>query len=395
MTELSIEQIRYFRLHSHHLDTFYQKEEIPELAGACGMQNSPPGAWETALHNRVPDCSVADMEHLLSREKTLLQAWSFRGAPVVFPTSESDIFLSALAAEGDESWIYTSGILLALDFLKMTFDELFELLEQVIQGLDGTVIAGKNALDQTLAQWMTPLLPRSKQGLWNQPSMYGSPDKQTVGGAVVSFLLRPCAFKGFVVFGERNGITPSFTSFKSWSGRPLAVRENAVQTLVRKYLHCYGPAAVDSFAAWLGCSGKQARRMWSTVAEEIEPVKVLGKKAFLLSEDKKQMYASDSPDREILLLGGHDPFLDQRDRMVLQPDKSLHRQIWRTVTNPGAVLYCGEIIGIWTSKKKGRGMELKISLWQKSQERQALQTMAEEYAAFRKQELTGLEILPV
>ena len=50
---------------------------------------------------------------------------------------------------------------------------------------------------------MLPVLPAEKRDLWNQPSMYGSPDKQTVGGAVVSFLLRPCAFMGLVVFGRR------------------------------------------------------------------------------------------------------------------------------------------------------------------------------------------------
>ena len=85
MTEPSIEQIRIFRLRSHHLDSVYSKSETDRLAGACGMQNTPPGAWETALFNRVPDCTLSDMEHLLYEQKTLLQAWSYRGTPVDFP----------------------------------------------------------------------------------------------------------------------------------------------------------------------------------------------------------------------------------------------------------------------------------------------------------------------
>ena len=107
MTELSVEQIRNFRLSAHHLDAVYGREHILELAGACGMQNSPPGAWEAALYNRAPHCTMAEMERLLGEEKTLLQAWSLRGAPVVFPEAESDVFLAALAAEADEPWIYT------------------------------------------------------------------------------------------------------------------------------------------------------------------------------------------------------------------------------------------------------------------------------------------------
>lgn len=385
MTEPTIEQIRNFRLRSHHLDKYYNKNQIPGLVGACGMQNSPPGAWETALYNRVSGCSLPEMEQLLYEKKSLLQAWSLRGAPVVFPASESDAFLSALIAKDNEPWIYTQGITLALDFLQMGFDELFEMLKQVMPGLDGQLIISKTALDQTLAQWMLPLLPASKRDLWNQPSMYGSPDKQTVGGAVVSFLLRPCAFEGLVVFGARNGISPTFTSYKSWTGRPMNTGgdRNAERKLVRKFLHCYGPATVDSFISWLGCSAKQGRRIWASVSEEMEPVKVLGKKAYLLSCDKEQLFSAELPERELLLLGGHDPFLDQRDRLILQPDKSRHKQIWKLVSNPGAILHRGEIIGIWTGKKAGSRLKLEMTLWSDLPEKQKLLDLAEEYSEFR------------
>lgn len=393
MTELTIEQIRNFRLHSHHLDTYYRREDISALAGACGMQNSPPGAWETALHSRIPDCSLAEMEHMLYREKSLLQAWSLRGAPFVFPVSESSVFLSALTAGRDEPWIYTQGISGALEFLQMDFDELFERLKEVIPQLDDTVIVSKTALDQTLAQWMLPLLPASKRGLWNRPSMYGNPDVQTVGGAAVSFMLRPCAFCGLVVFGERNGASPSFTSYKTWTGQPLSASEDAVRALVRKYLHCYGPATPDTFISWMGCSVKQGRRMWETIAEEMEPVTVLGKKAFILAEDRELLSGPVCIRRELLLLGGHDPFLDQRDRLILQPDKTLHKQIWKLVTNPGVIVLRGEAIGIWTGKKKNKGMEIKMTLWSEHAcDKRKLFNLAEEYAAFRQMELLKAEL---
>ncbi|WP_418576966.1 winged helix DNA-binding domain-containing protein [Hungatella sp.] len=400
MTEPSIEQIRIFRLRSHHLDAVYPKSEADRLAGACGMQNTPPGAWETALFNRVPDCTLSDMEHLLYEQKTLLQAWSYRGTPVVFPVSESSAFLSALIPDEPEPWIYTQGITLALDYLQMDSDSLLEMLKQVIPQLDDHVIVSKSALDQTLAGWMTPLIPVQKRELWNQPSMYGSPDIQTVGGAVVSFLLRPCAFHGLVVFGKRDGISPTFTSFKNWTGSPLPPDRDAKKKLVRKYLHCYGPATADMFASWLGCSGKQARRMWNTISEELEPVTFFEKKAFILSEDRERLFAPASftgnhpgdLQRDLLLLGGHDPYLDQRDRAVLQPDKALQKQIWKLVANPGAVVYRGEVIGIWTTKKKAKGMDIKMTLWNEAAGKTPLQNLAEEFAAFRQQALINLEI---
>jgi hypothetical protein len=97
------------------------------------------------------------MEHLLYKKKSLLQAWSLRGVPMVFPATESDAFLSALIYEEGEPWIYTAGFLLALVFLHMTFDELFDILKQIMPRLDNKSIISKTVLDQTLAEWMLPL----------------------------------------------------------------------------------------------------------------------------------------------------------------------------------------------------------------------------------------------
>lgn len=389
--ELTAEQIRNFRLRSHHLDRQYDRKKIMEAAGACGMQNTPPGAWEHAMYNRIPKLSKEAMEQYLYKERSLLQAWSFRGAPVVFPAADSAVFLSSLIPEGEEPWIYTAGITEALSFLQMDFTEILELLLQVIPRLDQAEILSKTALDQTLADWILPLLPKEKRLRWNQPSMYGSPDKQTVGGAAVSFLLRPCSFLGMVVFGERRGNSPVFTSARNWLGY-IPEREACGKELVRRFLHCYGPSTADALASWLGCSGRQGRRLWSTVSEEIIPVSAEGKKAFLLSEDRERILTPVPLERELLLLGGHDPYLDQRDRTVLQPDRSLHRQIWRMVTNPGTVVYRGEIVGIWTSRKKGDGLEIRVSRWKEGGSREEIGCLAEEYASFRQLKLLQLEL---
>ena len=411
MNEPNLTQIRAFRLRAHHLDRTYSYEEIPEAVGACGMQNTPPGAWENALYHRIPSCSLVQMKQLLYGDpkslgysgcpkasetgRTLLQAWSLRGAPFVFPASESGVFLSALIPQAEEPWIYTRGIALALEYLGMEMEPLLELLKQVILRLDDTVITGKNALDQTLAEWMLPFLPKEKRELWNHPSMYGEPDRQTVGGAVVSFLLRPCALCGLVVFGRRMPEGPSFTSLKNWLGASLSLEETArleaQKALVRKYLHCYGPAIPAMFADWLGCSKEQARRLWDTVSEEMEEVQVCGKKAWILACDHGSLFSEPDFPRPVLLLNGYDPYLDQRDRAVLQPEKTLQRKLWRTVANPGAVIFQGKAVGIWTSRKKGNGLDVEVTLWPGEKEKlpdkavlfREISRIAEEWSAFR------------
>lgn len=255
-------------------------------------------------------------------------------------------------------------------------------------GLDGEVIVSKTMLDQTLAEWMLPLLPKDKRDLWNSPSMYGNPEKQTVGGAVVSFLLRPCAFMGLVVFGKRESISPTFTSYKNWTGHPLEIEAVPEQKLVRKYLHCYGPGTKSGFAEWLGCSPAQAERIWQTVIDEIEPVSVSGKVRYIRSEDKYLLLSPPPAERTVHLLGGHDPYLGLQDREVILEDRARQKQIWQTVSNPGAVLWQGKIVGFWKTRKRGKGLEIEVTLWEAADRLKLdLQELAGRFARFQQLEL--------
>ena len=82
--DITPEQVRAHRLRAHHLDRRYPASRILEAAGACGLQNSPPGGWETALFQRLEGCSLPLLRDALYRDRALLQAGSLRGVPRVF-----------------------------------------------------------------------------------------------------------------------------------------------------------------------------------------------------------------------------------------------------------------------------------------------------------------------
>ena len=388
------EQIRAYRLHAHHLNKKLPLTALETAAGACGLQNSPPGAWETALFNRIENCTLQDLHKALYQQKNLLQAWSYRGVPVVFPTGQSDIFLSPLQANDNEwPWIYTRGITAALDYLQMSFAELLPLVQNAAGYLNNHTIKSKEVLDQTLADLAANDLPADKQTLWNAPSMYGA--KQTVGGAVVSFQLRPCAFAHLVVFGERQGISPTFTSFQNWTGHAPQLIPDANKQLTHKFLHCYGPATVADFADWLGSCPQQAKRLWQTAADELTTVQVENKTKYLLADDLTQLQAATITEETLLLLGAHDPYLDLKDRTIILADKSLHKAVWKTVANPGVVLKGGRIAGIWKQKLQKNKLDISITLFESltATEQAQLQALAADYAAFRLAELRKFEIV--
>ena len=378
-------QVRALRLRAHHLDHPLPAGALEEAAGACGVQNSPPGAWETALFLRVEGTTVPGLRRALEEEKILLQAWSFRGAPVVFPTRDAGVFLTPLCAlPGEEPWIYTRGISGALDAFGLSFQQLLPLAEKACAYLEGEGVHSKEALDRRLAAWMEPLLPPGVLPAWRAPSIYGRPERQTMGEAAVSFLLRPCAFRGRVVFGGRTGGSPLFTAPARWLGAPLPEHPDGARELVRRFLRCYGPALPSALQSWLGCSPKQAKRLWAGVQGELEPVEVDGRRRWLLAEDREALLQGEEGDR-LLLLGPHDPYLDLRDRETVLPDQKLQRLVWRTVGNPGAVLLGGRAVGLWTALSKGGGLELSVSLFQQLSpvQRARLEELGAAYAAFR------------
>lgn len=379
------QQIRSYRLRAHHLDEKIPAEEMLRAVSVCGLQNTPPGAWETALFQRIAGCTSDDLQDALYKKKTLLQAWSFRGVPAVFPANESSVFLAPLVAEPDEQpWIYTRGITGALEHMQMPFDDLLARVKEAALYLDSHTIKSKEALDQTLADIVEKDLPEDKQRLWQSPSMYGNPDRQTVGGAAVSFLLRPCSFHSLVVFGERQDNSPAFTSFKNWTGH-MPEEKAEPEKLMRKFIHCYGPTTLDCFMSWLGCTKKQAKRLWNSLPDELVPVEAEGKKCFMLAEDMESLLSAET-DEKLLLLGPHDPYLDLRDRTVILENKAFHKKVWQFVSNPGAVLKGGRIIGIWKAKKNKGQLEVLASVWEPidAREKKRLEELAEEYAEFRK-----------
>ena len=202
--------------------------------------------------------------------------------------------------------------------------------------------------------------------------------------AAALFLFRPCGI------WLPPGRQPDLASFRSWLGRAPETPPDADRLLVRKFLHCHGPSTPALLAEWLGCSPAQARRLWNSVAQELEPVSVEGKARWLLSADRDALAHPCGPQERLLLLGPHDPYLDTRDRDVLLPDKALQKLVWRTVGNPGAVVLDGRISGMWTARTVRDRLELSVTAWQAFSARQQsmLEIRAQEYAAFR-----GLSLL--
>jgi len=126
----------------------------------------------------------------------------------------------------------------------------------------------------------------------------------------------------------------------------------------------------------------------------MEPVSLSGKQLYILSDDKELLLSPPQPERKVHLFGGHDPYLGLQDRDVILDDRARQKQIWQTVSNPGAVLWQGKIAGMWKSRKKGKGLEIEVTLWDDAKMLKTdIQDLVDRYALFQQLKLNKIAFL--
>jgi winged helix DNA-binding protein len=154
---------------------------------------------------------------------------------------------------------------------------------------------------------------------------------------------------------------------------------------IRNYLRFLGPATPNDVAAFLDSPVAEIKRHWP---EDAVDVKVGRRHGWVLGE-----VGHLEQDQELLrLLGGFDLYLQGRDRDLIVPDVSRHKELWPTLGRPGAVLRGTEIVGTWRPKASGKQLTLRLSLWTtlSRQSRSQLEFEAERLAAHRGVKLTEI-----
>lgn len=355
-------QVLAFRLDGHNLAVRQPPGSLLEAAGACGVQNTPPGSAALSLHARVSGLSPADADRALEADRTLLQTFSLRGATYVFPTADAAVFTQGVLPQDEGSIrFFIAGAGPAFDRVGMsaavavrrTSEALFEVL-------DGRAMP-KSELAPVLADKVSLRLSSEQLAAWRSPSCYapGLP----LGEAVVRFCLYVIALEGSFCFATRRNAA-TYIRTDQWLGGPLpeADLERAQAELVRRYLSCYGPSTPAHFAEWAGISPLQASGAWRLVEEELMEVDLGGREAWLLRRDLPRLMSPRTPEGA-RFLPPHDPYLQLRDRETLIPDKALRSRIWRAAGNPGIVLVEGKPVAAWRPLKKGKSLRLRVELF--------------------------------
>ncbi|MDR7082456.1 hypothetical protein J2X01_001745 [Arthrobacter ginsengisoli] len=379
----SRDEVIAFRLGAHHLTERLGEGGLLDVAGRCGIQNSPPGSALLALHARVANLTQEQVADAVAKEKSLLQTWCMRGSPFYFPVSDAPVFTTGLLPPTEEAMCHlVPGVEPALDNLDLSLTETVALASAEI----GDVLSGRrlaiNDLGAAIAPRIALRLTKRQRGIWEAEGPYAP--GQPLGEGVVHFCLRILTLQRVVCFAPRAGNKAPFVLVGEWLGHPIPDIDPdlARAELLRRYLRCYGPSTRAGFAAWAGIHAGDTGPWWRLVEDELTRVE-FGGPSWILTKDLDALRSAPMP-KGVRLLPPRDPYTQMRDRETIV-DKKYHREVWKTVGDPGTVLAGGKITGTWRPRKSGRKLTITIRTFDAlpDRDRKSLQHEAEQVGPLR------------
>jgi hypothetical protein len=214
------DQVLACRPASHNLARWRPADSLYVAAGAYGVQNTPPGSAVLALHARVSELPSTRVEYSLVVDKALLQVWSLRASPYVFPTSDAAIFtLGLLPTDEPSIRFFIRGVEPGLDMVGISATEVVELITAALcSELDGCVLT-KKQLGLALAARVARQLTAAQQVSWQSPSWY-VPD-QSLGESIVQFALPVVALHGWCCHAGRRGRQAYLVRTDQWLGTQI------------------------------------------------------------------------------------------------------------------------------------------------------------------------------
>lgn len=355
-------EVRALRVKAHRLDQRVMgKDALSQVAGTCGLQDSPPGAATTAFHARVADLTPAVLERALAIDRTLVRTWAMRGAPHVVPTADLSVFTTGVLPVDEEARTrLIQGVRQALDGLTGHLDDIAAATADAVP----RVLAGRqldvHELGRQVAERIGATLPQGDRAVWNAEGPYS--EGQPLGEAVVHFCLRILTLQQIVCFAPRQGGKAPFVLVSEWlHDVPQLSASVARRELVTRYLRAFGPSTATALAAWLGVVPSDARAWWDLVKDDVVPIDVDGSCAWLLAEDLATLEASeDGTVHGVRLLPPSDPFLQPADRELLVSDREQQRRLWRSPHSPGALLVDGHVVGTWRGRTRSSRLDITV-----------------------------------
>jgi hypothetical protein len=332
-------QVLAFRLRRQHLVRRLGAAKMADATATCGVRNSPAGSAPVALLARVNGVSEDRVCAALS-DRRLVEVQDPRLVPALVRPEDMAVFTVGGIGADDASLREKFGRVPAQALAAAGISPT-DALTRVVEAAQAELAGGVRGTGE-LSAAMTARLPES-MSLWCER----------------------CGSRHICCIAPRSGREVGYVRVDQWLGREVpafgsAGARDAGRELLRRFLHCYGPATPADFADWTRIGPADARQRFTELADELQEVSWDGHTGSILRDDIDELRGA-RPPSGVRLLPPNDPYLLARDRATLIPDPAKRKVIWPSLGAPGTLVVDGEIVATWRSQKKGTVLRLQIS----------------------------------
>jgi hypothetical protein len=330
-------------------------------------------AAELAIGARVAGVTQQDVREELWERRGLVKTYGPRGTLHLQPADELPLWMAARRALPDwrdERWHETYS-------LEPAQGE--ALLAAVGEALDGRCLTREELAEEV----------SRRAGSWARERLASS----------WADLITPAACAGLLCFGPSQGSRVTFVRPDQWlGGWSNPDPDEALATILRRYLAAYGPATHRDFARWFApqrLKAAEARRMVESLAGEVEEVEVEGRRAWVRAADAEGSW--EPGHGSLRLLSQYDCYLlgcHPRKRVVPEAASTRVSTYGRGRYEGAAalpvLLIDGVVAGMWERRARGNRVGITVEPFGKLTARQHRQL--EEEAA-RVGEFLGVEVI--
>lgn len=284
---LTWDQVLGWRVGQHRLSE--PAGDPVEVTGAlAGVQAQVAASAAQVLAVRGDDPAV-DLERLLWRDRALVKTWAMRGTLHLLPAHEWRTWIAVLATR---DWRITPGWERYHGITRAELD--------AVTGAIPEALAGDPLTRDELADRIAAITGHAHLG------------EQLRSGWTAVY--KPAANRGLLCQGPPRGTNVTFTDPARWLGEAGAAPDDdpdpdeAMATVLARFLDAYGPATRDDLARWLGVSPKQARLALAAHADDLVEVDVEGHRAWMTPDGAATAGVS-GPAEGVFLLPGFDPYV--------------------------------------------------------------------------------------
>lgn len=349
-------QVLAFRLRRQHLARRLGKARMAEAVAACSVRNTPPGSAQAALLARVNGISEDRVSAALL-DKTLVEVHGPRMVPALVRREDIAVFTVGGISADDASLRATIG--------KLTCRRLddsgirpSEALTRVVDAAHAELAGGARPRGE-LSAALTARLPES-MSLYCQRcgSRHVDENLFRLPGAVGVYCIAP-----------RSAREVWYVRVDEWLGADgpavgSAAALDSGRELLRRFLHCYGPATPDGFAYWSLIGVAAARRRFTELAADVQEVSWDGATGSILRADVDELKRAQPP-AGARLLPPSDPYVLGRDRATLVPDPAQRKAVWPSLGAPGTLVVDGEVVAIWRAQKKSKTLRVQVTFFER------------------------------